>query len=111
MHIVAEGDENDTKWVDNIYVNNEYAKLQDPYRDKFEGADWVDMIVVENIDIEHTRCASANSTDDLKVGDMFESKVKLLQALSEWSIIQSVLFKPVKTNKKNVTQQFVVPMM
>jgi len=34
--------------------------------------------------------APANATDDLKVGDIFESKVKLLQVLSKLSIVQSV---------------------
>ena len=102
MH-VAEGDENDTDWVDSAYANNEYVEIQDPYPNEFEGEDWVDMTVVENITAEHTRCAPGNATDDLKVGDIFESKVKLLQALSEWSIVRSVSFKYVITNKKCYT--------
>ena len=79
MH-VAEGDENGTDCVDSAYANNEYVEIQDPYPDEFEGEDWVNMTVVENITAEHTRCAPGNATDDLKVADIFESKVKLLQA-------------------------------
>ena len=69
------------------YVNNEYVELQNSYPDEFEGEDKVVMTVVENINVEHTRCAPSNSMNDLKVGDIFESKVKLLQAFSERSII------------------------
>jgi len=39
------------------------------------------------------------ATEDLKVKDIFESKVKLLQSITEWSIKHGVSFTPVKTNK------------
>ena len=87
------------------YVNNEYVELQNSYPDEFEGEDWVYMTGVENINAKQTRYAPANSTDDLKVSAIFESKVKLRQALSKWSIIRSVSFKfkLVKMNKKCYT--------
>jgi len=47
----------------------------------------------------NTLDVSPTAIDDLKVGDIFESRIKLLQAFSEWSIVHSVSFKPVKTNK------------
>jgi len=46
----------------------------------------------------------------LKVGDIFESKIKLLQVLSEWSIMRSVSFKPVKLIR-HATQEPVVLMI
>jgi len=49
------------------------------------------MTVVKNITIEHNRSTSPTATDDLKVGDIFESKVKLLQAISERSHSFSVI--------------------
>ena len=41
------------------------------------------MIVVDNIIVEHNRFVPPTTIDDLKVGDIFESKIKLLQAISE----------------------------
>ena len=70
------------------------------YLDEFEGENWNDMTVMENVSVEHTWYAPAYVTDDLKIGDIFESKVKLLRALCEWSIVQSVSFEPIKMNKK-----------
>ena len=46
--------------------------------------------------------------DDLKVKDICETKVKLLEAITEWSIMRGVSFMQVKKNKTN-TQQFVLP--
>jgi len=49
MQVAAEGDENNTEWVDNAYTNNEYVELKNPYSDEFQGDDWVDITVMENI--------------------------------------------------------------
>jgi len=49
----------------------------------------VDMTIVKNTTAEHSRCVPHTAIDDLKVGDIFESKIKLLQALSEWNIMRS----------------------
>ena len=54
------------------------------------------MTIVENINTEHNRSAPPILIDSLKVGDIFESKVKLLQAISEWSIVRLMSFKHVK---------------
>jgi len=42
-------------------------------------------------------------TDKLKVGDIFETKVKFLEAIIEWSIMRGVSFTQVKSNKMNYT--------
>ena len=57
MQVAAEGDENDTEWVDNAYANNEYVGLEDLYPNEFQGKDSVDMITVENITAKHNRSA------------------------------------------------------
>ena len=57
------------------------------------------MTVVENITAEHNRYVPPTATNDLKVGNIFESKVKLLQATSEWFIVRSLSFKLVKKNR------------
>ena len=53
---------------------------------------------MENITFEFNKFAIPTATEDLKVGDIFESKVKLLQAIVEWSIKRRVSFTLVKTN-------------
>ena len=42
-------------------------------------------------------------TDDLKVGDIFKTKVKLLKVITEWSIMCGVSFTQVNINKMNYT--------
>ena len=54
---------------------------------------------MKNITTEFNRYTTPTATEDLKVGDIFESKVKLLEAITEWSIICGVSFMPLKTNK------------
>ena len=66
MHITAEGNKNDTDWVDTAYANNEYVSLEDPYPDEFEGENQVDMIVVKNTIVEYTRFVPP-VTNNLKV--------------------------------------------
>jgi len=39
------------------------------------------------------------ATDDLKVGDIFQSKVELLRTINEWSIEHGVSFMLAKANK------------
>jgi len=90
---------NEIEWIDNAYANNEYVGLKDQYSDEFQGNDWLDMTVVENITVEHNKSDPPTTTGDLRVGDIFESKIKLLQVISEWCIAYSVSFKPVKINR------------
>ena len=56
LHITSERNENGTEQTDTAHANNEYVSLEDPYPDEFEGKNWIDMTVVENIIVEHTRC-------------------------------------------------------
>ena len=35
MQVAAEGDKNNTEWVDSAQDNNEYVELEDPYLDEF----------------------------------------------------------------------------
>ena len=74
MHVVTEGDENDTEWVDNAYANNEQVELEDPCLDELQGDDWLDMTVVENITAKHNKSAPPTVTNNLKVGDIFEER-------------------------------------
>ena len=57
----------------------------------------------ENIRAEFNLSTVRTAVDDLKVGDIFEIKVKLLEAITEWSIMCGVLFTQVKSNKTNYT--------
>ena len=58
---------------------------------------------MENIRAEFNLSIVRTGIDDLKVGDIFETKVKLIEAITEWSIICGVLFTQVKSNKTNHT--------
>ena len=61
------------------------------------------MTVVENILTEYNKSGPPTSTDDLKVGNIFESKVNFLQEISEYSFVLLVSFKPAKTNRTHYT--------
>ena len=54
---------------------------------------------MENITFKFNRVTTPTVIEDLKVGDIFESKVKLLQAITEWSIKRGVSITSVKTKR------------
>ena len=58
---------------------------------------------MENIWVEFNLSTVRIVTDDLKVGDIFETRVKLLEAITEWSIMCGVSFTQVNINKTNYT--------
>ena len=78
MQVAAQDDENDTKWVENAYANNECIKPEDSHPDKFQDDGWVNSTYVENITSEFNRFTTPTTAEDLKLRDIFESKVKLL---------------------------------
>ena len=61
-----------------MQANNEYVEHINLYPDEFENDDWVNSTRVEHISFEFNRLTSPTTTDDLKVGDIFEIKVELL---------------------------------
>ena len=63
----------------------------------------VNLTYVDNITSKFNRSTIPTATDYLKVGDIFESKVKLLQEITQWSIKRGVSFTPVKTIKSCCT--------
>jgi len=100
MQVAAQGLEDDDEEVQAGYANNEYVEPEDPHPDKLEGDGWVHSTCVENIRAEFNLSTVRTVTDDLKVGDIFQTKVKFLEAINEWSIIRAT---------KRTTQQFVLP--
>ena len=101
MLFAAQGLEDD---VDHVNVGYEPEDLN-PH--EFENDAWVNSTYVKNITAEFNRYIAPTVANDLKMGDIFESKVKLLEAINEWSIIRGVLFTLLK---KLVTQQFALPL-
>ena len=89
MQVAAQGLENDEE-VEACYANNEYVESEDPHPDELEGDGWVHSTCVENIRAEFNLSTVRTAIDDLKVGDMFETKVKLLEVITEWSIMRGV---------------------
>jgi len=71
------------------YANNEYVEPEDPHPDELEGDGWVHSICVKNIRAEFNLSTLRTATDDLKVGDIFETKVKLLEAIADRQFGQS----------------------
>ena len=55
--------------------------MQNPKTHKGDG--WVHSTCVENIRVEFNLSTVRTAIDDLKVGDIFETKVKLLEAITE----------------------------
>jgi len=103
MQVAAQSLEDDDEDVEAGYANNEYVEPEDPHPDELEGDGWVHSTYVENIRVEFNLSTVRTATDDLKVGDIFETKVKLLETITEWSIMCGVSFTKVKSNKTNYT--------
>ena len=101
--LFAEQGLEDDDHADDGYTNNEYVEPEDLNPDEFEDDAWVNSTYVKNITAGFNRYTSPTATEDLKVGDIFELKVKLLQAITEWSIKRGVsfmlLFSDYSTNK------------
>jgi len=55
--------------------------------------------VVANLEFAGERFSNACVQNRFSVGMLFETKEKLLQQLTEWSILHSVSSKPVKSTK------------
>jgi len=99
MQVAARILEDDDEEVETGYANNEYVGPKNPHPDEFEGDDWVHSTYMENIRAEFNLSIARTVTDDLKVGDIFETKIKLLEAIIEWSLMCGVSFTQVKSNK------------
>ena len=99
MQIVVQDREDDIKQVEDVQANNEYIKPKDLNTAEFEDDGWVNSTYVENITSEFNKSIILTTIEDLKVGDIFELKVKLLQAITDWSIKYGVSFIPAKTNR------------
>ena len=80
-----------------MHANNEYVEPINLHPDEFEDDDLIYLIRFGNITSEFNRSITPTATEDLKVGDIIKSKVKLLQIITEWSIKRGVPFAPVKT--------------
>jgi len=80
-----------------VQANNEYVEPINLHPDEFEDDDLIYLIRFGNITSEFNRSITPTATEDLKVGDIIKSKVKLLQIITEWSIKRGVPFAPVKT--------------
>jgi len=83
MQVAVQDVKDDTERVENAYTNSEYVMLEDPHPDEFQDNGWVNSTYVENITAEFNRCTTPIASEDLKIVDIFESKVKLFQAIIE----------------------------
>ena len=78
MQVAARGEE-----VEACYAKNESVEPEDPHSDELEVNGWVDSTYVENIRAEFNLSIVRTATDDSKVEDIFETKVKLLEAITK----------------------------
>lgn len=74
MQIAAQDLEYDTDQVDG-YANNEYIVPEDPHPDEFEDDGGVKSTYVKNITSEFNISTTSTTIKDLKVEDIFESKI------------------------------------
>jgi len=51
--------------------------------DELQDDSWVSSTYMKNITVEFNMSTTPTATEDLKVGDIFESKVKLLQVITK----------------------------
>jgi len=86
-----------------MHVPIMYVELEDLHPNEFQNDGWVDSTYVKNITIKLNKSTAHTATKNLKSGDIFESKVKLLQAITDWSIKRRVSFALVITNKSSYT--------
>ena len=77
MQVAAQGLEDDDEEVEAGHANNEYVEPEDPHPDELQGDAWVHSTCVEDIRAEFNLSIVRTVTDNLKVGDIFETKVKL----------------------------------
>jgi len=98
MQVAAQDLEDDTDQVKNVQANNEYVELIDLHPDEFDNTNRINLTCVERISSEFNRLTHI-ATNGLKMGDTFQSKVELLQAISKLSIPCGVSFVLVKTNR------------
>ena len=61
--------------------NNKYIEPTDPHLEELEDDNWVNLTHVEHITSEFNRSITPIGTEDLKVGDIFESKLNCCKQL------------------------------
>jgi len=86
MQIAVQDLEYDTDPVEDVHANYEYIDPIDLHPDELEDDEWVNSTCIEHITSEFNRSSTPIGTEDLKVRDIFKSKVKLLQAITKWFI-------------------------
>ncbi|XP_020266359.1 uncharacterized protein LOC109841831 [Asparagus officinalis] len=100
MQFVGEDDEENLDWPDKAYVNNEYVEYEEPPPDEFEDDEWVRSSTAHDIRIGES---SSNRGDDeevpFRVGELFETKDQLVDAIRDYSIKKLVKFKQIKSNR------------
>ena len=90
MQVAAQSLKDNIDQVENGYASNEYVELGDLHPNKFEYDGWVNLTYAKNITSKFNRFTTPTAIEDLKVEDIFESKLKLLQAITEWTIKREV---------------------
>ena len=75
MQIATHDLEDDTDQVDDGYTNYEYIVPEDPHPDEFEDDGWLKSTYVKNITSEFNISTTSTTIKDLKVEDIFESKI------------------------------------
>ena len=95
MQVAAQDLEDDINRGEDVQANSKYVESIDFQHGEFEDDEGKsDKCGTYNFWVQYV-----TGTENLKVGDIFESKVKLLQVITEWFIQRGVSFSPVKTNR------------
>ncbi|XP_020258872.1 uncharacterized protein LOC109835301 [Asparagus officinalis] len=92
-------DDGENQHIDGCYVNNEYVVLEDPPPDELQGDEWIDNSAMESVPIGTNSGVDTQAEDfSFMMGDLYDSKGKLIHAIRTYSIAKNVKFRPTKNN-------------
>ncbi|XP_020242978.1 uncharacterized protein LOC109821202 [Asparagus officinalis] len=99
MQFVTQDVEDNPEWPDEAYVNNDYVEYEEPPPDEFEDDEWIRSSTVKDMCIGESSTRRGDDDAPFKVGDLFETKDQLVDAIREYSFEKNFKFKQVKSNR------------
>ena len=99
MAFVSHDLEDHISWIENFNANNEDVEFEDPLLDDIEIEH---MLHVSQVNPQQFGNVCVEDVITFHVGDSFDTKELLVQAVSEYSLRKGVVYKAVKNNRKNI---------
>ena len=99
MVFVSHDLEDHISWIENFNANNEDVEFEDPLPDDIEIEH---MLHVSQVNPRQFGNVCVEDVITFHVGDLFDTKELLVEAVSEYSLRKGVVYKAVKNNRKNI---------